>query len=125
MPPNSENAGEKQWDKVKGGVQKVVDKALGGKSVAQQSRFGLRVLKRMRQLVGEQAVMQFRADFLKAMPEDLREWRAKGMTDEEITAETWDVPEFRELWIAMGMNEDNFKAALRGNKDKEDNGEQQ
>src|SRR5574343_1078072 len=109
MQPRNENAGEKQWDKVKGGVQKVVDKALGGKSISQQARFGLRVLRRMRSLVGEQAVMQFRAEVLRTMPEDLKEWRSKGETDEQITEKLWGVAEFRELWTAMGMDEENFK----------------
>ena len=100
---------QKVRTKVESVTRKMLEKTVMPKWAKMDLPRQVKVAKKLMRAAG---VMNFRSDFLKNFPDDLREKRKQGMTDNEIMEFYWGCPEFVEFWRSMELNEDHLKVLL-------------
>lgn len=78
-------------------ASKLVNKTIGRQLLKMPLGEQVKVARR---LMRQQGVINFRASLLKdtGMPDDIRDFAKKGMTQAEIKAYYWACPEFVEFW---------------------------
>lgn len=88
-----------------------VGKALGRMDLDHQVDFANR-------LIRAAGIINFRRDFIKGFPDDIADWKKKGMGEEEIFQHYWLNEKFRELWTGkLGLSDMYLRYMVSENKE--------
>lgn len=113
---DSHNLGvsEKVVNRVESVTRVMVEKTMAPKWAKQNLAGQVGIARKMMRAAG---LVNFRSNFLKpgSFPDDLRDKKKQGATNEEIFDYYWNCPEFVEFWKTMELGEDHLRALINDN----------
>lgn len=88
-------------------VEKIADKLVRGTVGKVLTRMDLdHQVDFANRLLRTTGIVKFRANFLKDFPDDIADWKKKGLSEEEIFQYYWLNEKFREFWaVKLGLSE--------------------
>jgi hypothetical protein len=110
MSTSTSKRAEKIIARVEAISSKVVNKTFGKQvkamSLAQQCKL-------TDKMIGIAGTVEVRRLLLKGLPDDVKEYRKRGQTSEEIISFFWDCDEFKNLWTKLGLEKTHLEVLVR------------